>query len=71
MRELLYERFMTPVDLEIVRDIKEKLCYIVSDFDEAIKESEQSHACERMYELPNGSKIFIGSDRFKAAEIYF
>jgi actin beta/gamma 1 len=54
-----------------VRDIKEKLTYVVNNFEEAVKESEESHACEKSYELPDGRKIVIGSERFRASEIYF
>ncbi len=36
-----------------------------------MKESEESHACEKSYELPDGRKIVIGSERFRASEIYF
>lgn len=63
--------FTTNAELEIVRDIKEKMCYVVNDFDAAIKDAEDSHACEKNYELPDGRKILIGNERFRATEIMF
>jgi actin beta/gamma 1 len=63
--------FTTPAELDIVRDIKETMCYVVPDFNAAMKEAEESHACEKSYELPDGRKILLGSERFRAAEILF
>lgn len=74
LRELLAKRgysFTTAAELEIVRDIKEKMCYVVNNFDEELKAAEDSHACEKNYELPDGRKILIGNERFKCAEILF
>lgn len=61
----------TPAELEIVRDIKERMCYVVGEFDNAMKEAEDSHACEKNYELPDGRKILIGNERFRCPEILF
>lgn len=74
LTEILKERglsFTTPAEREIVRDIKETMCYVVGDYDAAMKEAEESHACEKNYELPDGRKILIGNERFRAAEILF
>ncbi len=74
LRQLLAKRgysFTTAAELEIVRDIKEKMCYVVNNFDEALKESDESHACEKNYELPDGRKILIGNERFRCPEILF
>jgi len=74
LRSILSERgysFTTTAELEIVRDIKEKMCYAVTDFEGAMKESEESHACEKYYELPDGRKILIGNERFRCPEIMF
>jgi len=74
LRDILKERgytFTTPAELEIVRDIKETLCYVVADYDAAIKEADESKACEKNYELPDGRKILVGSERFRCAEILF
>ena len=54
-----------------MRDIKEKMCYVVNDFDQAMKDSEESHACEKNYELPDGRKILIGNERFRCPETLF
>ena len=35
------------------------------------KMAEESHACEKNYELPDGRKILIGNERFRATEILF
>jgi actin-related protein len=74
LREILKERglsFTTPAELEIVRDIKETMTVVVSDFGEAMKDAEESHACEKNYELPDGRKILIGNERFRCPEILF
>ena len=64
-------QFTTAAELQIVRDIKEKMCYVVNDFDAAMKAAQESHACEKNYELPDGRKILIGEERFRATEIMF
>jgi len=74
LKKILTDRgyaFTTAAELEIVRDIKEKMCYAVNDFDTSLKESEESHACEKNYELPDGRKILIGNERFRCPEILF
>lgn len=74
LRELLKQRgysFTTPAELEVVRDIKETFCYVVGDFDAAIKEANESHANEKNYELPDGRKILLGKERFECPEILF
>ena len=63
--------FTTNAELEIVKDIKEKMCYVVNDFEAAKKMAEERHACEKNYELPDGRKILIGNERFRATEILF
>lgn len=74
LKEILKERglsFTTPAEHEIVRDIKETICYVVSDYDQAMKEAEESHSCEKNYELPDGRKILVGNERFRCSEILF
>lgn len=36
-----------------------------------MKEAADGHAHEKNYELPDGRKIMIGSERFRCAEILF
>lgn len=74
LREILKERglnFTTPTELEIVQNIKETQCYVVGDFDAAMKEAEETRTCEKNYELPDGRKVLIGNERFRCAEILF
>lgn len=63
--------FTTNAEIEIVKDIKEKMCLVVNDYEAAKKDAEESHACEKNYELPDGRKILIGKERFMATEILF
>jgi len=57
MMKLLSEvgqSFASTAEREIVRDMKEKLCYVALDFEEEKKKYAESAADEKKYELPDG-----------------
>ena len=52
----------------IVRDIKEKHCYIAQDYD---KEKILNVSEDPTYELPDGRNILLSNERFHCAEALF
>ena len=69
MKRLLLEtgkNFSTSSEMEIVKAIKEKACYVAFDFEKEIKSVEPYE-----YKLPDGESIIIKDQRIKCPEALF
>ena len=74
LQRILVQRgytFTSSAEKEIVRELKEKSCYVAVDFESEYEKSQQSDECIEQHELPDGSIMTINDERFRAAEVLF
>jgi len=74
MAKILTERgysFTTSAEREIVRDMKEKLCFVSQKYQEEMEAQDADADLEKQYELPDGNIVTIQKERFRAPEVLF
>lgn len=63
--------FSNSAEKEIIKDIKEKLCYVAQNFNEEMELFSKDPSKKKEYELPDGKKIKLGDLIIRTPEILF
>merc|ERR1719275_541992 len=63
--------FTTSAEHEIVKDMKEKHCFVALDPQEEAKKASSSSELTVAYELPDGNIVNLNSERFRCPEVLF
>jgi actin-related protein len=63
--------FTTSAEHEIVKDMKEKHCYVALEPQEETKKASNSSELTVAYELPDGNIVNLNSERFRCPEVLF
>ena len=58
-------------EFEVAQDIKEKYCFISTDYQQEMNSVSMSTGIAKECELPDGNKIILSIERFKSPEILF
>jgi actin-related protein 2 len=58
-------------DTEVVRQMKEKYCYVSTELETDERLADETTVHVESYQLPDGTSISIGRERFEATEAFF
>jgi actin-related protein len=75
LRERLQQKgypLTTLAELEIVRELKERMCSVAMDYArESAQAEEDPRSFEKKYALPDGSQLYLGTERLAVPEALF
>jgi len=74
LNRCIHERELAPfgtVMPDCLCEIKELFCFVSSDFEADMEKSAESSVFEKPYELPDGTIMIMGNERFRCPEILF
>jgi actin-related protein len=72
LTESINKNFTSSAEMEIVKNIKEELCFVASKYDEELQQAKSSSETDKQYTLPDKTVIDIKGDvRMKCPELLF
>ena len=57
--------------LTLVRDVKEKLCYLALDYDPELKSTAESSDKKQTHMLSDGNIFTVSAERFRCTSVFF
>ncbi len=73
-KNLLLKRgysLVSSAELEVVRDMKERLCYVAMDPEADFQRASMDSSVEKCYEMPDGQILRVSTERFQCPEALF
>lgn len=64
-------QFLSSSSLQIIQNIKEKICYIANNYNDEINKTLSTSSSIKEYKLPDGTIINLNKERFECCELLY